>query len=165
MKMSTTELSELKSRSLVAIQQGYKVAHVESHVANLKLETGEVALPADPRQAVVVLIDLVEAIRAGRMTAKVKQMPKAAEPVKAAPPKPELAKVEPKPAPVVVPEPVTVAVVEPVAAPVVEPVVEVVAAPVVEPVAEIVAAPVAEPVAEPVKAPEPEAKPGKGKRG
>jgi hypothetical protein len=130
MKMTNDELQDLKARCLTAIHRDYTIAHVESHIANLKVEAGNPALPADPRMALVALIDTALAIRAGKI---------------APPAKPIVApEVKPAPKPEPVPEPKVEVPPEP--APVVEePKAE-------EPVAEPV---VEEPVAEPAKAEEP----------
>jgi len=97
MKMTNDELQDLKARCLTAIHRDYTIAHVESHIANLKVEAGNPALPADPRMALVALIDTALAIRAGKIAPPAK--PIVAPEVKPAP-KPEPVK-EPEPEPVV----------------------------------------------------------------
>ena len=86
MILSTEELTCLKDRCLTAAHQGYKVARIDSHIANLKLETGDIALPSDSLQAAVVLIDTILAIRSGKMKPLVRPfapLPKVVEAVPA----------------------------------------------------------------------------------
>ena len=133
MILSTEELTCLKDRCLTAAHQGYKVARIDSHIANLKLETGDIALPSDSLQAAVVLIDTILAIRSGKMKPLVRPFAPLPKVVEAVP-----AIVEEDSIPVE--EPIVEAAVE-------ETVVEEVTAPVEETVVEEVTAPVEENVA------------------
>jgi hypothetical protein len=100
--MTPQELSELKSRCLMAVSQGYQVAHAESRVAELKKIVGDVALPPNPTRA---LLNLIEMVELGKVAPPKAPPPvvKAPEPVKVAPPP-----VQAEPEPVVIVEEVAV---------------------------------------------------------
>jgi hypothetical protein len=91
---------------MMALSQGYQVAHAETHIAELKKTFRDVPLSPDSTRALLKLIELQEAlnekIAAGEVHLAVPE--RAAPPVKAAPPPPPPPPPEPEPVPE--PEPI-----------------------------------------------------------
>ena len=106
--MTPEALSQLKSRCMMALSQGYQVAHAETHIAELKKNFRDVPLSPDPTRALLKLLELqetlIEKIGAGEVHLAVPE--RAAPPVKVAPPPTPPPPPEPEPLPEPEPEPI-----------------------------------------------------------